>query len=80
MAKGDKIVVLYRMGSSASQDSFEARKSGRKVETEIVKESGLAWLEIKEVTRGGTEVASARFQMTEVIAYMRKPKDDEGEE
>jgi hypothetical protein len=68
MAKGDFISVLVRTGNGATTDTkVEAQQNGRNIGYEWVKDGNIAWLVVKEITRGGTTVVENRFAASEVV-------------
>jgi hypothetical protein len=69
MAKGDYVTVIPRTGPTRTID---AEQNGRRVTVEITTDSGVKWLSVAEVTRGGTIVRYARYQLSDVISYERR--------
>jgi hypothetical protein len=72
MAKGDTIKVWMR---DAETLEIVASQNGRTVEKEISKESGLNWLVIKEVTRGGTVIREMTVALSDVTAVLKMTRE-----
>ena len=72
MSKGDRIMVAVR----GVEGPFvtEASQNGRTVSYEFVKDSGVNWLVVTEITRGGTIVQESRFAADQVTALVKKEK------
>jgi len=71
MAKGDYIVIDTKTGTA----TVTADQNGRRVEIESVKDLGLGWIVMKEVTRGGTVVRETRVVSTEVVSVVINRRD-----
>jgi hypothetical protein len=67
--KGDLIKVVDRFGNTSS---IQATVSGRNVTAAVEKESGINWLVVAEVTRGGTVVHEARYQVADVVMWEKR--------
>ena len=75
MAKGDFVEVLVDAGSGAAREYIvEATKAGRTVEVR----SSRTTVEVREMTRTGGVVRTARFIAPRVLAVVEHPKDDKG--
>lgn len=77
MAKGDLITVVLRSSDGTLTMGVEARQNGRKVEIESIKDLGIGWIVVKELTRGNTVVAERRFVAAEVLAIEIDKKEME---
>ena len=77
MAKGDYIIVTYRTPSGFAVARTDARVAGRQVQIDSEKELNLGWINVKEVTRGGTVVMERRFLASEVLAIEIEKKEME---
>jgi hypothetical protein len=77
MAKGDFVEVLVDAGSGAARDyKVEATKAGRTVEVR----SSRTTVEVRELTRTGGVVRTARFIAPRVLAVVEHPSNDKGRE
>jgi hypothetical protein len=77
MAKGDFVEVLVDAGSGAAREYIvEATKAGRTVEVR----SSRTTVEVREMTRTGGVVRTARFIAPRVLAVVEHPKGDKGRE
>lgn len=75
MAKGDFAEVLVDAGSGAAREyTVEATKAGRKVEVR----SSRTTVEVRELTRTGGVVRTARFIAPRVLAVVEHPSRDKG--
>jgi hypothetical protein len=75
MAKGDFVEVLVDAGSGAARDYVvEATKAGRTVEVR----SSRTTVEVREMTRNGGVVRTARFIAPRVLAVVEHPVGDTG--
>ena len=75
MAKGDFVEVLVDAGSGAAREYIvEATKAGRTVEVH----SSRTTVEVREMTRTGGVVRTARFIAPRVLAVVEHPKGDRG--
>jgi len=71
--KGDWVEIVIDAGSGAAPRTFEvaATRAGRRVE--ITNRRGV--IEVSEVTRTGTQVRTARFMASRVMALVEHPAD-----
>ena len=77
MAKGDFVEVLVDAGSGAAREYIvEATKAGRTVEVR----SSRTTVEVREMTRTGGVVRTARFIAPRVLAVVEHPNGDKGRE
>jgi hypothetical protein len=77
MAKGDFVEVLVDAGSGAAREYIvEATKAGRTVEVR----SSRTTVEVREMTRTGGVVRTARFIAPRVIAVVEHPVGDKARE
>ena len=75
MAKGDFVEVLVDAGSGAAREYIVgATKAGRTVEVR----SSRTTVEVRELTRTGGVVRTARFIAPRVLAVVEHPADDTG--
>src|SRR5882672_2459336 len=75
MAKGDCVEVLVDAGSGAAREYIVgATKAGRTVEVR----SSRTTVEVRELTRTGGVVRTARFIAPRVLAVVEHPADDTG--
>jgi hypothetical protein len=75
MAKGDFVEVLVDAGSGAAREYIVgATKAGRTVEVR----SSRTTVEVRELTRTGGVVRTARFIAPRVLAVVEHPADDKG--
>ncbi len=75
MAKGDFVEVLVDAGSGAAREYVvEATKAGRTVEVR----SSRTTVEVRELTRTGGVVRTARFIAPRVLAVVEHPNRDAG--
>lgn len=72
MAKNDSIRVWVR---NAETIELVATQNGRTVEKEISNESGMKWLTIKEITRGGTVVREMTVALSDVVAVLKMTRE-----
>jgi hypothetical protein len=73
MSKGDFVEVLVDAGNgSAREYVIEATRAGRSVEIR----SSRTTVEVRELTRTGGVVRTARFIAPRVLAVVEHPKDD----
>lgn len=68
MAKGDTITVVTKTGSEII---VRAAQNGRVVRKSIEKESGISWLVIQEVTRGGTVINETQVSLADVMTVTK---------
>lgn len=77
MAKGDFVEVLVDAGGgSAREYVVEATRAGRSVEVR----SSRTTIEVRELTRTGGVVRTARFIAPRVLAVVEHPSRDKGRE
>jgi hypothetical protein len=77
MAKGDYVEVLVDAGSGAAREyTVEATKAGRTIEVR----SSRTTVEVRELTRTGGVVRTARFIAPRVLAVVEHPTSDKGRE
>jgi hypothetical protein len=77
MAKGDFVEVLVDAGSGAAREyTVEATRAGRTVEVR----SSRTTVEVRELTRTGGVVRTARFIAPRVLAVVEHPSRDKGRE
>jgi len=77
MAKGDFVEVLVDAGSGAAREyTVEATKAGRTVEVRTSRTT----VEVREMTRTGGVVRTARFIAPRVLAVVEHPNGDKGRE
>ncbi|HET6309824.1 MAG TPA: hypothetical protein VFH00_02330 [Candidatus Nitrosotalea sp.] len=77
MAKGDFVEVLVDAGSGAAREyTVEATKAGRTVEVR----SSRTTVEVRELTRTGGVVRTARFIAPRVLVVVEHPTSDKGRE
>ena len=75
MAKGDFVEVLVDAGGGSSREyTVEATKAGRTVEVR----SSRTTVEVRELTRTGGVVRTARFIAPRVLAVVEHPIGDTG--
>ncbi|MFI5461610.1 MAG: hypothetical protein ACHRXM_40010 [Isosphaerales bacterium] len=75
MAKGDFVEVLVDAGSGAAREYVvEATRAGRTVEVR----SSRTTVEVRELTRTGGVVRTARFIAPRVLAVVEHPSRDKG--
>ncbi len=72
MAKGDSVRVVTR----TTDETIVASQNGRTVELDFDKEGGLQWVQVKELTRGGSTVQRALFLVSEVVSVTRRAKGE----
>jgi hypothetical protein len=77
VAKGDFVEVLVDAGSGAAREYIvEATKAGRTVEVR----SSRTTVEVREMTRTGGVVRTARFIAPRVLAVVEHPNGDKARE
>jgi hypothetical protein len=69
MAKGDWIEVAIR---DIGPLTTTARQNGRKVTGEFENEAKITWFVVREVTRGGTLVHEARYQVDAIVSIRKE--------
>lgn len=67
--KGDLVEIVVDAGDGTRTYEIEATRAGRRVE--VVSRRG--FVEVVELTRGGTAVRTARFMASRVIALVERP-------
>ena len=67
--KGDWVEIVIDAGEEARTYEVSARRAGRRVE--VVSRRG--FVEVSEVTRGGTPVRTARFMASRILALVEHP-------
>jgi hypothetical protein len=67
--KGDLVEIVVDAGDGTRTYEIEATRAGRRVE--VVSRRG--FVEVAELTRGGTAVRTARFMASRVIALVEHP-------
>src|SRR5438552_18106471 len=74
MSKGDFVEVLVDAGGGSSREYvIEATRAGRSIEVR----SSRTTVEVRELTRTGGEVRTARFIAPRVLAVVDHPKDEQ---
>jgi hypothetical protein len=77
MAKGDYVEVLVDAGSGAAREyTIDATRAGRTVEVR----SSRTTVEVRELTRTGGVVRTARFIAPRVLAVVEHPSRDKARE
>jgi hypothetical protein len=66
---GDRVEIVIDTGDASRTWTVEATKAGRRVEIT----HGRGIVEVAEVTRGGTNVRTARFMAARVLALVEHP-------
>jgi hypothetical protein len=69
--KGDRVEIVVDSGEGTRTYEVAATRAGRRVE--IAHRRGVT--EVSEVTRTGTQVRTARFMSTRVVALVEYPAD-----
>ena len=67
--KGDLVEIVVDAGDGTKTYEIEATRAGRRVE--VISRRG--FVEVVELTRGGTAVRTARFMASRVIALVEHP-------
>jgi hypothetical protein len=67
--KGDLVEIVIDAGEGTRTYEIEATRAGRRVE--VISRRG--FVEVVELTRGGTAVRTARFMASRVIALVEHP-------
>ena len=67
--KGDRVEIVIDAGGETRTYDITATRIGRRVEIS----TGRGVVEVSEVTRGGTQVRTARFMAARVIALVEHP-------
>lgn len=70
--KGDRVEIVVDAGQEARTYEVTASRAGRRVE--VAQRRG--FVEVTEVTRGGTAVRTARFLAARVLALVEHPATD----
>ena len=73
MMKGDRVEAVVDTGQGVQTFDIVATKAGRRIE--VVTTRGV--VEVREVTRSGNPVRTARFMATRLIALVEHPAADE---
>jgi hypothetical protein len=71
--KGDRVEAVVDTGQGVQTFDIVASKAGRRIE--VVTTRGV--VEVREVTRSGNPVRTARFMATRLIALVEHPAADE---
>lgn len=71
--KGDRVEAVVDTGQGTQTFEIVATRNGRRLE--VTTSRGV--VEVREVTRGGTPVRTARFMATRLIALVEHPAADE---
>jgi hypothetical protein len=71
--KGDRVEAVVDTGQGTQTFELVASKAGRRLE--VVTTRGV--VEVREVTRSGNPVRTARFMATRLIALVEHPAADE---
>ena len=69
--RGDSVEVVIDAGAGVRTYEIVATRAGRRVEVSY----GRSFVEVTEVTRGGTPVRTARFMSGRVLAIVEHPVD-----
>jgi hypothetical protein len=67
--KGDRVEAVVDTGQGTQTFEIEATRAGRRIE--VTTSRGI--VEVREVTRGGTTVRTARFMATRLVALVEHP-------
>lgn len=70
--KGDRVEIVVDAGSDTRTYEVVASRAGRRVDVT----HGRGFVEVTEVTRGGTRVRTARFLAARVLAVVEHPAAD----
>jgi hypothetical protein len=71
--KGDRVEAVVDTGQGVQTFDIVATKAGRRIE--VVTTRGV--VEVREVTRSGNPVRTARFMATRLVALVEYPAADE---
>ena len=71
--KGDRVEAVVDTGQGVQTFDIVATKAGRRIE--VVTTRGV--VEVREVTRSGNPVRTARFMATQLVALVEHPAADE---
>ena len=71
--KGDRVEAVVDTGQGVQTFDIVASRAGRRIE--VVTTRGV--VEVREVTRSGNPVRTARFMATRLIALVEHPAADE---
>jgi hypothetical protein len=71
--KGDRVEAVVDTGQGVQTFDIVASKAGRRIEVVTTRNV----VEVREVTRSGTPVRTARFMATRLIALVEHPAADE---
>jgi hypothetical protein len=69
--RGDSVEVVIDAGAGVRTYEIVATRAGRRVEVSY----GRSFVEVTEVTRGGTPVRTARFMSGRVLALVEHPAE-----
>ena len=72
--KGDRVEIVIDSGDGTQTYEVAATRAGRRVD--ITNRRGV--IEVSEVTRTGTQVRTARFMASRVVALVEPPADTSG--
>ncbi len=72
--RGDRVEAVVDTGQGAQRFEIEATRAGRRLE--VVTARGV--VEVREVTRSGQTVRTARFMASRLIALVEHPARAEG--
>jgi hypothetical protein len=67
--RGDRVEIVIDAGDTSRTYEIQATRAGRRVEVTY----GRSVVEVTEVTRGGTQVRTARFMAGRVLALIEFP-------
>jgi hypothetical protein len=71
--RGDRVEAVVDTGQGVQTFDIVATKAGRRIE--VVSTRGV--VEVREVTRSGNPVRTARFMATRLVALVEHPAADE---
>jgi hypothetical protein len=74
--KGDWVEIVIDSGEGTRTYEVRASRAGRRVD--ITNRRGV--IEVSEVTRTGSQVRTARFMASRVLALVEHPADDSDDE
>ena len=69
--RGDSVEIVIDAGAGVRTYEIVATRAGRRVEVSY----GRGFVEVTEVTRGGTPVRTARFMTGRVLAIVEHPAE-----
>lgn len=70
--RGDRVEIVIDAGQETRTYEIAATRAGRRVSIT----HGRGWVEVTEMTRGGTAVRTARFLTGRVLALVEHPASD----